>query len=69
MTAEMGKPLVQARAEAAKCATAMRFYADHAELFLAPQPLPWARTSIVPDTAREAKFGATFAPEGYYTVA
>ena len=40
MTAEMGKPLVQARAEAAKCATAMRFYADHAELFLAPQPLP-----------------------------
>jgi len=25
--------------------------------------------ALVPDTAREAKFGATFAPEGYYTVA
>ncbi|WP_055586560.1 NADP-dependent succinic semialdehyde dehydrogenase [Peterkaempfera griseoplana] len=40
MTAEMGKPLAQARAEAAKCAVAMRFYADHAEGFLAPEPLP-----------------------------
>ncbi|MCD0485723.1 NADP-dependent succinic semialdehyde dehydrogenase [Streptacidiphilus sp. ASG 303] len=39
MTAEMGKPLAQARAEAAKCATAMRFYADHTEGFLAPEPL------------------------------
>src|SRR5260370_32969235 len=34
MTMEMGKPLAQARAEAAKCAKAMRFYADHAEAFL-----------------------------------
>ncbi|MFJ6217020.1 NADP-dependent succinic semialdehyde dehydrogenase [Streptomyces sp. NPDC092296] len=40
MTAEMGKPLAQARAEAAKCAAAMRFYAEHAEAFLAPEPLP-----------------------------
>lgn len=34
MTTEMGKPLAQAQAEAHKCATAMRFYADHAEEFL-----------------------------------
>ncbi|MEU3935787.1 NADP-dependent succinic semialdehyde dehydrogenase [Streptomyces sp. NPDC029044] len=35
MTTEMGKPIQQARAEAAKCAKAMRWYADHAEELLA----------------------------------
>jgi succinate-semialdehyde dehydrogenase/glutarate-semialdehyde dehydrogenase len=35
MTTEMGKTLRSARAEASKCATGMRFYADHAEAFLA----------------------------------
>lgn len=39
MTAEMGKPIAAARAEAAKCATTMRFYAEHAEAFLADEPL------------------------------
>ncbi|MGP3534369.1 aldehyde dehydrogenase family protein [Microbacterium sp. RD1] len=39
ITAEMGKPLAQSRAEVAKSARAMRFYADHAEEFLAPQSL------------------------------
>lgn len=39
MTAEMGKPIAAARAEAAKCATTMRFYAEHAEGFLADDPL------------------------------
>ncbi|GAA3837269.1 NADP-dependent succinic semialdehyde dehydrogenase [Streptomyces coacervatus] len=34
MTTEMGKPIKQARAEAAKCAKAMRWYADHAEELL-----------------------------------
>ncbi|GGY31823.1 NADP-dependent succinic semialdehyde dehydrogenase [Streptomyces djakartensis] len=37
MTTEMGKPIRQARAEAAKCAKAMRWYADHAEELLADE--------------------------------
>ncbi|GAA4003982.1 NADP-dependent succinic semialdehyde dehydrogenase [Streptomyces marokkonensis] len=37
ITTEMGKPVKQARAEAAKCATAMRWYADHAAELLADE--------------------------------
>jgi succinate-semialdehyde dehydrogenase/glutarate-semialdehyde dehydrogenase len=37
MTTEMGKPIAAARAEAAKCARAMRWYAEHAEELLAPE--------------------------------
>ncbi len=37
MTTEMGKPLAQARAEAAKCAKTMRWYATHAEELLADE--------------------------------
>ncbi|GAA3029670.1 NADP-dependent succinic semialdehyde dehydrogenase [Streptomyces glomeratus] len=37
MTTEMGKPIRQARAEAAKCAKAMRWYAEHAEELLADE--------------------------------
>ncbi|MFI5677541.1 NADP-dependent succinic semialdehyde dehydrogenase [Streptomyces cellulosae] len=37
MTTEMGKPVKQARAEAAKCAKAMHWYADHAEELLADE--------------------------------
>ena len=43
MTLEMGKPLQQARAEAAKCATACRHYALHAEKMLADEPVPDAQ--------------------------
>ncbi|MBL7492184.1 NADP-dependent succinic semialdehyde dehydrogenase [Frankia sp. AgB1.9] len=39
MTSEMGKTVASAAAEAAKCAKAMRFYAEHAEGFLADEPL------------------------------
>ena len=37
MTTEMGKTLAAARAEAAKCAKAMRWYAEHAEALLADE--------------------------------
>ncbi len=44
MTTEMGKPLAAARAEAAKCAKAMRWYAGHAEALLADELPPEAET-------------------------
>jgi len=39
MTLEMGKPIGAARAEAAKCASACRFYAEHGERLLAAEPV------------------------------
>jgi succinate-semialdehyde dehydrogenase / glutarate-semialdehyde dehydrogenase len=39
LTIEMGKPIAQARAEVLKCAKNMRFYAAHAEGFLADEQL------------------------------
>jgi len=39
ITLEMGKPIAQARAEVLKCAKNMRFYAEHAESFLADETL------------------------------
>ncbi|HEX5004570.1 MAG TPA: NAD-dependent succinate-semialdehyde dehydrogenase [Gemmatimonadales bacterium] len=39
MAEEMGKPLAQGRAEVEKCALACDYYAEHAEGFLAPEPV------------------------------
>jgi len=39
MTTEMGKTLASAKAEVTKCATACRFFAEHAEAYLAEEPL------------------------------
>jgi succinate-semialdehyde dehydrogenase/glutarate-semialdehyde dehydrogenase len=39
MTLEMGKPVVQARAEVTKCVGVLRYYAEHAEAMLADQPV------------------------------
>jgi len=39
MTLEMGKPIVAARQEAAKCATACRYYVEHGERLLADEPV------------------------------
>jgi succinate-semialdehyde dehydrogenase/glutarate-semialdehyde dehydrogenase len=58
ITREMGKPIAQSRGEVLKCAKNMRFYAEHAESFLAAESL--ADPSAV--TASEA--GSVWQPLG-----
>ena len=43
MTTEMGKTVTAARAEVAKCAMACRFFAEHAETYLAEEPVAGAQ--------------------------
>ncbi|MBB5351786.1 succinate-semialdehyde dehydrogenase/glutarate-semialdehyde dehydrogenase [Haloferula luteola] len=43
MAQEMGKPVSQGRSEAEKCAWVCRYYADHAEAFLADETLETGR--------------------------
>jgi succinate-semialdehyde dehydrogenase / glutarate-semialdehyde dehydrogenase len=57
MTLEMGKPVKQAAAEAAKCAAAMRFYADNAEKFLADQ-------AVGPESVSASKAYVRWQPMG-----
>lgn len=44
MAEEMGKPLADGRAEVEKCAWVCRYYAEHAESMLAPEPAPTEAT-------------------------
>jgi succinate-semialdehyde dehydrogenase/glutarate-semialdehyde dehydrogenase len=58
LVTEMGKPLAQAEGEVAKCARAMRFYAEHAQAFLAEEPL------AEPAAVGARRAGATYRPLG-----
>jgi len=58
MTLEMGKPIGAAIAEAEKCAWACRFYAEHAERFLADEP---AATDASASFVRYDPLGAVLA--------
>jgi succinate-semialdehyde dehydrogenase/glutarate-semialdehyde dehydrogenase len=61
MTLEMGKTLKSARAEAAKCAKGMRWYAEHAEALLADEPIDPATVGASRAYARYAPLGIVLA--------
>ena len=61
MTLEMGKTLASARAEAAKCAKGMRFYATHAEEFLRDEPVDPAAVGAVEAYGRYRPLGPVLA--------
>jgi succinate-semialdehyde dehydrogenase / glutarate-semialdehyde dehydrogenase len=61
MTTEMGKTLAAARAEVAKCARACRFFADHAEAFLADEPADAAAVDASRAYARYEPLGPVLA--------
>ncbi|MFT4306712.1 MAG: NADP-dependent succinic semialdehyde dehydrogenase [Microbacterium sp.] len=58
ITVEMGRPVKAARAEVLKCAKGLRYYADHAEEFLAPEEL------ADPSTVGAAAAGTIYTPIG-----
>jgi len=47
ITLEMGKPIHASRQEVLKCASACRYYADHAARILTPEPIPTENHSYV----------------------
>ena len=57
MTTEMGKTLASARAEATKCSTALRFYADHGAQFMADE-------EVVPQKVGATRAFVTHQPIG-----
>src|SRR5437879_788255 len=61
MTLEMGKTLTSAKAEVAKCAKAMRFYATHAATFLADEPADAAAVGATRAFARYQPLGPVLA--------
>ena len=61
MTLEMGKTRKSARAEAAKCAKGMRWYADNAERLLADEPVDPAAVGASRAYARYAPLGVVLA--------
>lgn len=61
MTTEMGKTLVSARAEVAKCARACRYFAEHAEQFLADEPADAAAVDASRAYARYEPLGPVLA--------
>ncbi|MFG2827776.1 NADP-dependent succinic semialdehyde dehydrogenase [Streptomyces sp. NPDC048434] len=64
MTTEMGKPLAQARAEAAKCAKTMRWYAHQAEALLAdehPDPADVSDSGAIRAVVRYRPLGTVLA--------
>lgn len=58
ITIEMGRPIVGARAEVLKCAKGLRFYAEHAEEFLADEAL------ADPASVGASAAGTRYAPIG-----
>ncbi|MEV0730183.1 NADP-dependent succinic semialdehyde dehydrogenase [Polymorphospora sp. NPDC050346] len=61
MTTEMGKTLAAAKAEVTKCADAARFYAAHAEAYLADEPADAAQVGAVKAYARYRPIGPVLA--------
>jgi len=56
ITMEMGKTLSSAVAEAAKCATACRFYAENAEHMLADEEVATGASAWTQDPAERERF-------------
>ncbi len=61
MTTEMGKTLAAARQEVQKCAKACRYFADHAEGFLADEPADAAAVGATEAYARYQPLGPVLA--------